>query len=102
MFYENDLDIVFNSEFAQDVVFNDETIRAFIDTDYVLALNNQGFAGVETYDIIATVKTRDVEGIKHDDKLILNPDTDEEKTYYVKGIQNTGSGTTMLFLSESL
>lgn len=101
MFYEADLDIFFQ-EFGQKALYGDEYILAIIDTDYVLALNNQGFAGVEAYDIMATVRTSDVEGIKHDDKLILNPDTDEEKTYYVKGIQHTGSGTTMLFLSESL
>ena len=94
MFYEDDLDIFF-SDFALKGIYKTKTIPVILDFNYTLAVNRDGFPGVEVYDYIATVKSKDVEGIKHNDVLEVSG-----KTYYVKGIQDTAMGFTMLFLSE--
>lgn len=94
MFYEDDLDIYY-SDFGVDVTFDGKTIRAIIDSRYTGLMDQRGFEPVESYEYMARVKTTDITGISHDDTI-----TWDGVDYYVKNIQHTGSGETLLFLSE--
>lgn len=99
-FYEDDLDIIF-SDFAEDVVYaaqpklpqDGATIRGIFDNrgQNVAIFDGQ----IEATGPQVTVKSSDVTGIKHGDTMTIR-----SKTWYIRGIEDDGTGITVLNLSE--
>lgn len=90
----SDLDTFLDTdEFAVSITYNSTTIKGIFDDEYkgVNALTGE----IEATAPQAIVKTSDVSGIAHGNTLTIN-----STTYYVIGIQQDGTGLTILILSK--
>jgi hypothetical protein len=99
MFYDRDLKIFF-TDFAIMATYipdggSSSSIPIVLNTNYQIAVDIDGFAGVAGYKIIVEAKTEDVPNVKVNDTIIIN-----NKTYYITEIQQTDFGTTKLTISE--
>ena len=93
MFYE-DLDTFF-TDFGIEAVYNLVTITVLFDKNYKVIEPFQDGNVIESYGPAATCKSSDVEGITQGERMTIN-DID----YYIKEVQNDGTGITVLLLSE--
>jgi hypothetical protein len=99
MFYDRDLKIFF-TDFAIMATYipdggSSSSIPIVLNTNYQIAVDIDGFAGVAGYKIIVEAKTADVPNVKVNDTIII-----DNKTYYITEIQQTDFGTTKLTISE--
>lgn len=99
-FYEDDLDIVF-SDFAEDVIYaaqpklpqDGATIKGIFDNK---GQNVTVFDGeIQASGPQVTVKSLDVVGVRHGDTFTIR-----SKAWYVRGVEDDGTGVTVLILSE--
>lgn len=99
MFYDTDIDLFF-TDFAVDALYVPDlgtasTIKVIFDNNHaVIELLGEG-AGVESTAPVAVCKTADTPDIKRNEILEI-----DETTYYVKTVEEDGTGMTKLILSE--
>lgn len=101
-FYDNDINLFFDDDFAEDVIYaaqpalpqNGITIRAIFDNagQDINLFNGE----IETGGPKATLKSSDVSGVMHGDTLTVQ----DGKNYYVRAVHDDGTGVTILTLSE--
>jgi hypothetical protein len=101
MFYDRDLKIFF-TDFSIIATYipdggSSSSIPIVLNTNYQIAVDIDGFAGVAGYKIIVEAKTADIPNVKVNDTIIIN-----NKTYYITEIQQTDFGTTKLTISEAI
>lgn len=90
-----DLDTFLDSgEFGVDITYNSGTIKGIYDNAFVQ--DQQDDIGVETLNPQVIVKSSDVSGIAHGNTMTIGG-----STYNVIGIQQDGTGLTIILLSRN-
>jgi len=99
-FYEDDLDIIF-SDFVEDVIYavsgkfpqDGVTVKGIFDNKGQTVAIFDGH--IEATGPQVTVKSSDITGVKHSDTVTIR-----NKTWYIRGIEDDGTGITVLTISE--
>ena len=91
---EGDLDLFF-TDFGVEATYNLKTITVLFDKNYKVIEPFGDGTAVESYGPAVTCKSSDVEGIKQANRFTVN-----NIDYYVKEVQDDGTGITVLLLSE--
>ncbi|MBI3582379.1 MAG: hypothetical protein HY096_00330 [Nitrospinae bacterium] len=99
MITDNDIDVFFSDDFAQDATYTPQggsasTIKVIFDNDFKTI---DMATGIESAGPSVTCKALDVASVKHNDTLVIS-----SVTYYVSGIQKDGTGITILLLSKDM
>lgn len=100
MFYDEDLDLIF-SDFAEDIIYAAQpklpqdgvAIKGIFDNQgQNIAIYSESIEGTRPQ---VTVKSSSITGVKHGDTVTIR-----SKTWYVRGVEDDGTGITVLTVSE--
>src|SRR3990172_7327844 len=98
-FTTSEIDCFFDPVLTVDAIYTPQggqasSIKVLFDNDFkVIDLST----GIESAAPAVTCKTSDVASVKHNDTLVIS-----SVTYYVSGIQQDGTGITILILSKDM
>jgi len=98
-FTTSEIDCFFDPVLTVDAIYTPQggqasSIKVLFDNDFkVIDLST----GIESAAPAVTCKTSDVASVKHNDTLVIS-----SVTYYVSGIQQDGTGITILILSRDM